>query len=103
MTSIQQKGVSSDRIHGSSPVNVELLECAICRDIMWKPIACQICESPFCSACISRSFVNSPTKCPNRCGTYTERKCPPFIANLLAQLRIVCFYKSNGCEEVGTN
>jgi hypothetical protein len=102
MTSTQQKGVSSDRIHGSPPVIVDLLECAICRDIMWKPIACQICESPFCSACISRSFVNSPTKCPNRCETYTERKCPPFISSLLAQLRITCFYQSNGCEQVGT-
>jgi len=100
MTSIQQKGLPSERIRGPSSVNIEYLDCSICRDLLWKPVACQICETPFCSPCINQWLVSNPTKCPNRCGRYTERKCPPFIAKLLAQLQIACFYQSNGCEQV---
>lgn len=100
MTSTEQKGLYPERVRGSSSVNIDYLECPICRDLLWKPIACQTCETPFCSACINQWLVSNPTKCPNRCETYTERKCPPFIAKLLAQLQIACFYESNGCDQV---
>ena len=100
MTSTQQKGLTSERVRGSPPVNVDYLDCSICRDLLWKPIACQWCETPFCSSCINRWFVNNPKKCPIGCEAYTERKCPPFIVKLLAQLQIACFYQSNGCEQV---
>ena len=63
-------------------------------------MACQICETPFCASCIHQWLANSPDRCPNRCEVYRERKCPPFIAKLLAQLQITCFYQSNGCEQV---
>ena len=97
MTCMQGRGISSERVHGSSGAD---LECCICRDLLWKPVACQTCETPFCSSCITQWLNNNPNKCPNRCEAYTERKCPPFIAKLLAQLQIACFYRSNGCEQV---
>jgi hypothetical protein len=100
MTSIQQNGLSSTRIKGPPSVNVDLLECSICHDVLRKPVACQSCETPFCSACINQWLVNNPNKCPNRCETYTERKTPPFIAKLLAQLQISCCYQQAGCEQV---
>ena len=100
MTSTQQKSLSSDRVRSARSVDTEFLECSICRDLLWKPVACQICETPFCSSCISQWLINNPNKCPNQCETYTERKCPPFIAKLLAQLEINCSYQSNGCDQV---
>jgi len=100
MTSTLQKGIPSERVRAPPSVNIDYLDCSICRDLLWKPIACQACETPFCSTCIYQWLNKNPSKCPNRCETYTERKCPPFVAKLLAELRIVCFYQSNGCEEV---
>ena len=97
MTSLEQTGISSDRVVNPSGVNIDLLECLICRDLLWKPVACQRCETPFCSACINRWLANNPNKCPNRCVPYTERKCPSFIAKLLAELQITCYYQSKGC------
>jgi hypothetical protein len=100
MTSIQQKGLSSNRVRGSSAGYIDFLECSICHDLLWKPVACQACETTFCSACINRWLTINPKKCPNQCETYIERKCPPIIAKLLAQLQIACIYESNGCQEV---
>ncbi len=102
MTSIHETFLSSSRVCGPPLVNIDLLECSVCHELLWKPVAYQICETPFCSACITRWLANNPKKCPNRCETYTERKCPPFVAKLLAQLQITCFYQSHGCQEVLT-
>jgi hypothetical protein len=102
MTSTEKRGISSSRVSDTSGVDVAHLECIICHDVLWKPVACQSCETPFCSACINQWLAYNPNKCPNRCETYTERKCPPFVAKLLAQLQITCFYQSNGCQQVIT-
>jgi hypothetical protein len=103
MTSAQQHGLPSERVHDSPSVSLDYLDCTICRDLLWKPVACQTCETPFCSACINQWLVKNANKCPNRCETYIERKCPPFIVKLLSQLQMTCFYQSNGCEEVIRN
>ena len=102
MTSTEQRGIPSERIRGSASTNIDALTCIICHDVLWKPVACQTCETPFCSPCINQWLANNPNRCPNRCEGYRERKCPPFIAKLLAQLQIVCFYQNNGCEQVFT-
>jgi hypothetical protein len=99
MTSKQRKGLPSNRVCGPAGVNILDLECPICHDLLWKPVACQTCETPFCLACIHQ-WHNGNSNCPNGCKVYIERKCPPFVAKLLAQLQISCFYQSKGCEEV---
>ncbi|UJR09820.1 hypothetical protein I4U23_014046 [Adineta vaga] len=98
MTALQQKGLSPDRVCNPNDVNFVDLECPICHDILWKPVACQVCETPFCSPCIHQ-WLKGETKCPNGCKTYIERKCPPFIAKLLARLQVSCFYQSKGCSQ----
>ncbi|CAF1614067.1 unnamed protein product [Adineta ricciae] len=99
MTSTQQKGISTERVCNPTAVNFIDLECAICHDILWKPVACQSCETPFCSPCIQQ-WLKGTSKCPSGCKVYSERKCPPFIARLLARLQISCFYKPNGCTQL---
>ncbi|CAF0985793.1 unnamed protein product [Rotaria sp. Silwood1] len=100
MTSSQQHGLSSDRIRGSPKVDVTHLECLICHQLLWKPVACKSCEIPFCSSCIYQWLANNPKQCPNRCQTYIERKCPPIVTKLLAEIQVACFYESNGCNQV---
>jgi hypothetical protein len=102
MTSKQQTGLFSERVRGPPSVIVDRLACSICHDVLWKPVACELCETPFCATCISRWLTDNPNNCPNRCAVYIERKCPPFIAMLLAQLQITCFYQSRGCQQVIT-
>jgi hypothetical protein len=97
---MQQSGISSDRVKGVSSINVNHLECSICHNVLWKPVACQSCETPFCSACIHQWLSDNPNQCPNQCESYQERKCPPFIAKLLAELQISCFYESTDCQQV---
>ena len=100
MTSTQNGGIPSNRVQSISCIGLNHLECSICHAVLWKPVACQTCETPFCSACIGQWLSNNPNKCPNRCESYNERKCPPLAAKLLAALQISCFYKSTGCQQV---
>jgi hypothetical protein len=102
MTSTEKSGISSDRVQDVSKISINHLECCICQDVLWKPVACQSCEAPFCSVCINQWLSKNPNKCPNRCVPYKERKCPPLVAKLLAELQVDCFYKSTGCEKVTT-
>jgi hypothetical protein len=99
MTSTQYKGLTSNRVADPSGVNTADLECSICHDLLWKPIACQTCEPPFCSPCIDQ-WLQGYSKCANGCKIYVERKCPPVVAKLLAHLQVSCFYQSKGCQEV---
>lgn len=100
MTSNQQTGLSSDRIRGPPGVKTDYVVCCICHDILWKPVACQSCETPFCSVCIHKWLASNPAKCPKRCPQYIERKCPPIVATMLAELQVSCLYQSNSCNQV---
>jgi len=100
MTSTQQQDFVSNRIPRLSGVTVDLLKCPICYDLLRKPVACQSCETPFCSVCIEQWLVDNPEKCPNRCEAFIQRKCPPFIAKLLSQIEFTCSYQSKGCQQV---
>ncbi len=103
MTSAQQQDISSDRIYSQRETNIDYLECCICHKLLWKPVACQICETSFCSTCINQWLSKCPDRCPNQCEPFIERRCPPLTAKLLSQLQITCSYQSNGCPEVERN
>lgn len=95
----QSSSSLSDRIENAHPGQTNLLECPICKDILWKPVACQSCETPFCVLCIKR-WLFSNSKCPCGCEQFIERKCPRSINILLSDLQIACCYKPNGCNQV---
>jgi hypothetical protein len=100
MTSLHGDGLLGERVRGPPGANVDHLECSICKDLLWKPAACQTCETPFCSTCIATWLRDHPNKCPNLCEPFIERKCPPVIVRLLSQLQIACVYQPQGCNEV---
>ncbi|CAF1344006.1 unnamed protein product [Adineta steineri] len=87
------------RIQGTSGADVEDLECIICTDLLWKPIACNNCDSLYCSQCIKNWLVKSPENCPH-CQNYAERRCSPFVIKQLAKLQFACINQPNGCPEI---
>lgn len=99
-SSQQQLDLSSDRVCGQSGTSIDHLECPICHKLLWKPVACETCETTFCTTCIKQWLIKSPNQCPNRCEPYVERKCPPLTAKLLGQLQVSCSYQPYGCREV---
>jgi len=90
----------SERIRNSSEIDFDDIQCSICSNILWKPVACQSCETPFCSICIAKWITKNPGKCPIKCNEYIERSCPRFVLRQLSKLQIDCIYKFNGCNEV---
>lgn len=100
MSTTNEKGLRPSRVR--YPVGIDLNElcCSICLNILWRPVACQSCETPFCSTCITKMLQTNPGQCPMKCYMYNERACPPFIFRQLAKMRIDCIYQTNGCKEV---
>ena len=97
MQSTGEGGLSSDRVRGS---DLDDLQCSICQNILWKPISCQSCETPFCATCIGTLHSVNPDQCPMRCRLFVPQPTSRFIVKNLAKLQIMCAYQSAGCPEV---
>jgi hypothetical protein len=101
MVSTDEKGLVSERVRCSNDVDLSDVHCStICENILWKPVACQQCETHFCANCITQWLNKNPNQCPMRCDNFVQRPCSKFIARQLAKLQIVCIYQPNGCNEV---
>ncbi|CAF5102476.1 unnamed protein product, partial [Rotaria sp. Silwood1] len=100
MTSTNEVGLASDRVRNKSPDDLEDLQCSICHNILWKPIACQTCETHFCLACIKKWLHEGRSKCPAGREPFIEKVCSRFIVTPLARLQIACIYEPNGCREI---
>ncbi|UJR32582.1 hypothetical protein I4U23_020042 [Adineta vaga] len=100
MLSTDEEGLSSNRIQGSSEIDLNDIQCSICCNILWKPIACQSCETPFCSKCIATWLNVNPNRCPMRCNKYIQRPCTRFITKQLAKLQVFCIHQPNGCHDI---
>ena len=98
-----QRSPSTDRVCGPQGVNLRSLECPICFDLLWKPLVCRECETPFCGACWQRWNYSSPHRCPMRCEESALRACLGFILHELARVQISCIYRPVNSSEVRTN
>lgn len=100
MTSTNDIGLTNERVQCSTPIDLNELQCStICENILWKPVACQHCETHFCLSCIEKWLRKNPNQCPMRCESYIQRPCSKVIARQLAKLQVICIYQSNGCNE----
>jgi hypothetical protein len=90
----------SGRVRDLHGVILDDVQCEICHDLLWKPISCDMCESLFCAAGIRRWLAENPNKCPNRCESFVEHKCPRFVRQQLARLQLACKYEATGCTQV---
>ncbi|UJR32813.1 hypothetical protein I4U23_020275 [Adineta vaga] len=80
----------------------DLIVCSLCNGILWSPIGCQTCDSPYCTACVDdyHKKQNDSSRCPkDTCPTYIQRPCPPANLLVLRALKITCRYNANGCTE----
>ncbi|CAF5015778.1 unnamed protein product [Rotaria sp. Silwood1] len=101
MTSTNDIGLATERVQCSTQIDLNELICStICENVLWKPVACQQCETHFCSMCIRKWLIKKPNQCPMRCDRFIERSCSKIITRQLAKLQIVCIYQPNGCNEV---
>lgn len=101
MSSTNDMGLASERVRCSTIIDLHDLHCStICEDVLWKPVACQQCETHFCLKCILKWLEVNPNQCPLRCESFVQRSCSKFIARQLAKLHIICIYHPNGCNEV---
>ena len=98
--STDEVGISSDRVLDQNQIDLINVQCSICHETLWKPVACQTCETPFCFRCITPWIDQNPGKCPVGCGKYIQRSCPRFIIENLSRLQIHCIHQPNGCTEV---
>ncbi|CAF1383224.1 unnamed protein product [Adineta ricciae] len=97
----EQNCLGPERIVGDSSVSE--LECPICHNILWKPVACNTCENAFCAYCIHKWINQRDSKsekiCPFAC-TFEEKRAPPVLNKLLTKLQIYCAYRDNGCQQI---
>jgi len=76
----------------------EDLQCIICHNILWKPLACASCLNNFCGQCITQWLTKKNT-CPSCVGTYKESRCAPLVINFLAKLKFSCKNERKGCKD----
>ncbi len=79
----------------------DLVTCPLCDGILWLPIACRICEKPYCLSCIEawQKVTTESTPCPKPCTGFDRRLCPQANIHVLNTLKVTCRYQPNGCEE----
>ena len=79
----------------------DLVVCPLCDGVLWLPVACRECEKPFCTACVDAWHIEQADSslCPNLCGTYVQRSCPPANLHILKTLQVTCRYSPNGCTK----
>jgi hypothetical protein len=91
---IEEGNINRDRIVNGHLVPDEYF-CPICQYLLWKPRSCSSCQHLFCQKCIQNT-----NKCPFRCQSFEERRCPPCVQSLLSRLNIHCRNSSFGCTAV---
>ncbi|CAF4209316.1 unnamed protein product, partial [Adineta steineri] len=95
-----EHGIERNRINGSYDLKLEDFACALCKKILWKPVVCKNCSTPFCSACIADRSDEQSKQCVNGCEEFVESKCPRFILQQLGRLNIACANHQYGCTEI---
>ena len=99
---LESSRICNNNRYSEEGVGPELL-CTICQNVLWKPVACAICENTFCAACmqtwITKESALQQVTCPFYCA-YKEKRAPPILKHLLSKLQIYCAYRANGCQEI---
>lgn len=72
--------------------------CAICEEVYEDPMECGVCETNFCSSCITL-WQQKSALCPNRCELKLQ-KSHKFFRSMLESLLITCSNKVQGCSEI---
>ena len=74
--------------------------CLICHEVVRNSKECSVCESLYCSDCISGCLEQNGYICPNRCEKPEMQRPGRIIRTNLEDLLIRCKYTRNGCGKV---
>jgi len=98
---MEEGNIDRDRIVDEHLVCDEYF-CPICQCLLWKPCACSKCQHFFCQKCLHTWLENpiSAKRCPFRCESFEERRCPPSIHSGLDRLNIYCRNSEFGCTQI---
>ena len=68
------------------------LKCAYCLGIVYKPMECRACNTPYCKICIDahQSQNQGEWKCPKNCQENKYQKLNRFIRNRLNKVDVTC-------------
>ena len=78
----------------------EEIICSICLDVVWDPISCGKCTSPFGKSCINKWFQLKQNKCPKNCTSFEKSEFSLILKRMINKIEFNCLYKSVGCKEV---
>lgn len=73
--------------------------CLICHEVVRGAKECSICESLYCSDCVSACLEQNGYTCPNRCDKSEMQRPGRIIRTNLEDLLIRCRYSRNGCTK----
>jgi len=98
---IYERHIPLDRVKDAENKKKDIVQCYLCKGLVWHPVECENCDTTFCLSCIERYHKNDPQKsCPNNCGKYEEKRDPPITMDSVRKLEIKCCYEPNGCTNI---
>mmetsp|Transcript_28037 Transcript_28037/g.50214 ORF Transcript_28037/g.50214 Transcript_28037/m.50214 type:complete len:421 (-) Transcript_28037:34-1296(-) len=74
--------------------------CLICHEVVKEAKECSICESLFCSECVTACYEQNTHLCPNRCDKPEMGRPGRIIRANLEDLLVRCKYSKHGCGKV---
>jgi len=77
----------------------EELICSICLNLVWDPIACIKCTSPFGKKCLE-SWLKRDNRCPIENSIFEGREVTSLTRRLMSKIQLYCSNKQYGCNEI---
>jgi len=77
----------------------EELICEICLGVVYNPVICGICLTPYGSECLSSWFINHKNKCPKRC-SFVRMELPLITKKIMNKIEFNCMHKDKGCNAI---
>jgi len=74
--------------------------CLICHEVVQNAKECSVCESLYCSDCITTCLEQNGYVCPNRCERAEMNRPGRIIRTNIEDLIMRCKYSKNGCSKV---
>ena len=78
----------------------EELICAICLGIVWDPISCAKCTTPYGTKCLENWFKRD-SRCPKGC-TFEKREIAALSKRMMNKIQFYCLNKTSGCNQIVT-
>lgn len=90
--------IQTHRVLENQKIKIEYLTCFICKNVLWYPEQCALCNTHYCRFCIKFGLLKSK-KCPCCLNDYLPMDGDTFLQEDLNELLVRCIYTYNGCNK----